>query len=213
VNYTAIAMILCVMPISLYAMKESVKGNNSENVLAILKRHPEFINDSNGGMGLTPLHVAARAGLGAMMSLLIEKGADIEALCGEFTTDQHTPLYIAIVQHYYEGAAILINHGARINDRYYFGSLLHLAELFGDIKMAEILLMAGISRDIVNDFGKTPLEVSKQWNKQPEFGALLENFEGPALCATKDIGEMVLNDWDERINAWNNPSKKLKMDT
>jgi len=131
--------------------------------------------------------------------------------CIEGDEAEHTPLVNAIARLNHQKVRGMINSGMNsgrysngepcnnnqsLNHCFYFGSLLHLVELFADVQMAEILLMSGVSRDIVNEFGKKPLDITKLWIQQDHFQqsrfdtdvqqkfalvALLEEFQGPSL--------------------------------
>ena len=47
-------------------------------VKALLKEHPELVSAKEGGLGWTPLHVAAYGGHKDVVELLLDKGADVK---------------------------------------------------------------------------------------------------------------------------------------
>ena len=68
----------------------------------------------------TPLGVAASCGNFELVKLLIEKGADVNAL-NHFSG---STLRIAIVEGYFEIAKLLLKHGADVNQLYYEKNIL-----------------------------------------------------------------------------------------
>jgi len=62
---------------------EAAKQGALEEVRAIISSHPEFINNKDD-RGATALHYAALGGHSAVVKLLVERGADINARDGKF---------------------------------------------------------------------------------------------------------------------------------
>ena len=70
---------------------QAVQSGNSDQVKTILQSQPTLVNDSQAD-GFTPLHLAAKKGDGELIKVLLEHGADINAL----TPDGCTPMELAI---------------------------------------------------------------------------------------------------------------------
>ncbi len=101
--------------------------------------------------GRRPLHEAAGAGQLEMVAFLLKGGAILDAPIHPFG---HTALWLSVRQGHYTVARYLIEQGARLNvaDRLSGQGLLHLAATAGDIKMAGILIAAGI--DVFHEDGR-----------------------------------------------------------
>ncbi|WP_051359856.1 ankyrin repeat domain-containing protein [Adhaeribacter aquaticus] len=72
---------------------EAVKSGNLEEVKSLLDNEPDIVNTKDN-KGYTLLHLAAQEGNGDLIKLLLERGADINAL----TEDGQSPMEIAIKQ-------------------------------------------------------------------------------------------------------------------
>jgi len=78
----------------------------------LIAKHPEHVN-ARGGLEVTPMHAAARAGLVDILSLLFEHGADLEG------RDRYkcTPLHQASKNGEIEAEQCLLDRGANIDPR------------------------------------------------------------------------------------------------
>ncbi|KAF4523418.1 hypothetical protein B566_EDAN007890, partial [Ephemera danica] len=94
-------------------------------------------NDTRGKHNITPLHVAAKWGKTNMVSLLIEKGANIEAK----TRDGLTPLHCAARSGHEQVVDMLLERGAPISSKTKNGlAPLHMASQGDHVDAARILL-------------------------------------------------------------------------
>lgn len=85
----------------------------------------------------TPLHIASRLGNVDIAMLLLQHGADVDAV----TKDSYTPLHIAAKEGQDEVAAVLLEHGASSTAATKRGfTPLHLAAKYGNMKVAKLLL-------------------------------------------------------------------------
>lgn len=85
----------------------------------------------------TPLHIASRLGNVDIVMLLLQHGADLDAI----TKDMYTPLHIAAKEGQDEVAAVLLEHGANNTAATKRGfTPLHLAAKYGNIKVAKLLI-------------------------------------------------------------------------
>ncbi len=89
-------------------------------VLGILLKHGADVN-AVGENGLTPLHIAARAGCTRAVEVLIDRGADLNARSraipqyGDPQPAGQTPLLLALRSGYLNVAQLLIDRGADVN--------------------------------------------------------------------------------------------------
>jgi ankyrin repeat protein len=129
----------------------------TDTVAALLNRQPDLVNSrkSNGG---TPLHSAAGLGNAALVRLLLDRGADVNA------GDQNgwTPLHGAVYSRSRETVELLLARGASVKAKYRNDTAdgitpLHLAASQGDREMAEVLLAHGAEINAKAGNGATPL--------------------------------------------------------
>lgn len=100
-----------------------------------------------------PLHWAAEHGLAELAALLLDQGAEVNAL----DNFSNTPLHLAV--RHPALVELLLARGARVDARNAFGNTpLHLA--VGDRRVVELLLAAGADARARNLFDKTPLDYS-----------------------------------------------------
>ncbi|KAJ5294455.1 hypothetical protein PENANT_c006G06987 [Penicillium antarcticum] len=134
---------------------------------AIRYNHPEVVKalievgvdpNERDKKGESLLHFSAKESTRnneAATQVLIAKGAELESknFIGE------TPLCTACVSGSMEVALCLIENGADINfkDRDQNKSLLHLAALKNKVQIAEMLLEKGVSIEVKDSHGNTPL--------------------------------------------------------
>lgn len=106
------------------------------------------------GSGNTALHYAAEWGLRSAISVLVQKGAALEAK----NANGETPLFSAAKSDKAEVIDLLVSEGAKVNVRDNLGSTpLHQAVRWGNLHTATKLLSLGIDVDSQNVSGKSPL--------------------------------------------------------
>ena len=114
--------------------------------------------------GNTFLHEATKFGHLKMARLLIENGADVNAISIQNGV-VWSPLKIAVLDRYYDIATLLIEKGADINFKEQDNSnFLHRLAWDGDVRMARILLEGGIDVNAENNHGATALRIGVQEN-------------------------------------------------
>ncbi|KAI3342455.1 ankyrin repeat-containing domain protein [Ustulina deusta] len=120
--------------------------------------HPgcwKSVNCSHGGE--TALHLAAASRIPDVIPLLVENGADPQALNG----DGYTPLYEALRQENKEAVDILLGLSTDENPVVHApqrSTALHIACRFAYTRIVDQLLYAGVSADVVDSQGYTPLD-------------------------------------------------------
>ena len=144
--------------------------------------------DQRGSEGRTALHWAARAGQLAIVRLLLEKGASINA--GD--QDQMTALHEAIIFRDKELIRLLLENGADVNAR---GGLdkstaLHSAARYRHEGSVRLLLEMGANIDAKDEYGETALHVAADTKNKELVRLLLE--KGADINATDGHGMTVL---------------------
>eukprot|EP00045_Choanoeca_perplexa_P004528 m.38903 g.38903 ORF g.38903 m.38903 type:complete len:270 (-) comp12621_c0_seq21:168-977(-) len=122
------------------------------------ERLTALINQHNvNHLGFTPLHQAARQGHIAIVSYLIERGADCNARSGS----GQTILHVACIAGHTTTAELLLTHGADIEEKYKDSeTALYLACFSGRNATAEMLIASGADVRVKDKHGYTALHVA-----------------------------------------------------
>jgi ankyrin repeat protein len=127
------------------SLHDAVNANDVGRVVQLIREGADVDAPDLDG---PPINLAAAKGLLGVVRILVDAGADIEAV-GD-PANSH-PLHIAAMYGQPETAAFLIARGAKVDSRDDWGRTpLMVAATFGTSDMAELLLLAGadpISRD------------------------------------------------------------------
>ena len=119
----------------------------------LLDADPELVRARSVDDG-TALHFAAFFRQPAATRLLVERGADLEAVASTF--GNVTPLHSACASGERESARILLEAGADPNVRQQGGfTPLHAAAQNGDEELARLLLARGADPEAATDDGRT----------------------------------------------------------
>lgn len=133
------------------------KVGNISLIRLYIRDDPKAVR-ARDARGDTPLHIAAIWGFYDIAKLLIDKGADVNAV-----DDGHRamPLHFAAFNGRVKIAALLLKHGARINAPENMGRTpLHIAAGRGFWNVVEFLLKKCARTDIKDERGRTPLSMA-----------------------------------------------------
>jgi ankyrin repeat protein len=156
---------------------QAVKDNDINAVRELLANPDILYHDLNPqcpGAICKPVFYAARNGSTEIMELLIDAGADIDGQSGK---SGDTPLIIASYMHDYSLARLLIEKGADVNKKNYFGAAPFWGACFlGDYELAELF----IDKADLNSPGRYP----DLFKKKGEERRFVENIT-PLMVASK----------------------------
>ena len=111
--------------------------------------------------GFTPLHLAVYGGRAEACRLLIEQGADLNAI-SEGEIAQVSPLGTAAFVDSIELARLLLDAGADVDahgpDRF---TALHTAAELDDVELSGLLVAYGADRTMENRRGQRPIDLAK----------------------------------------------------
>jgi uncharacterized protein len=138
----------------------------------LLSEQPELVRSWSED-GFTPLHLACFAGGAEATRLLVERGADLEALA-RASFAQVRPLGTAAFSGDRESAAVLLEAGADPNGRGEGGfTPLHSAAQNGDVELVRLLLRHGADAGAAAADGRTPAALAREAGHE-DCAALLE---------------------------------------
>ena len=139
----------------------------------LITEHPEHVN-ARGGRHLTPMHAAADAGHANITRLLIEHGADMEAL--SWRIHYATPLHCAALCGRLEVGQCLLDRGANINapDSNIRTPLMR-AVFVGHVEFARMLIERGAVIDAQSSKNRTALSYATEGGNAQAVRLLLEH--------------------------------------
>ena len=156
---------------------EAVIKGNGDRVKDLLTEKPGMLNSKNpSDYGRTPLHYAVIFENGAMVDLLVSKGADVNLQDNEF---QRAPLSYAAISGNCEIASKLLKAGAKTdNDAFNAWMPLHEAAIQGWADMIILLLSSGADISMDDETGKTALHYAAMYGRQAAANVLIEKGAG-----------------------------------
>jgi hypothetical protein len=103
---------------------------------------------------MTGLHLAAYFGVKAILQLLLEKGAAVDAA----DSTGRTPLHQASKNGHVDVVKLLLEKGAAVDAANSYGETpLYLASAYGHVDVVKLLLEKGAAVDAADSYGRTPL--------------------------------------------------------
>jgi uncharacterized protein len=127
----------------------------------LLDRDPELVRAWTSD-GFTALHYAVFFDGPQAAALLLERGADANALATHPQLKVR-PIHSAAASQQTESARLLLDHGAEVNaPREGGGTPLHSAAFHGDVELAELLLERGAEAVLADDEGRTAADVAAE---------------------------------------------------
>ncbi|KAL8795154.1 MAG: hypothetical protein Q9195_002309 [Heterodermia aff. obscurata] len=165
------------------ALHTAIEGGHS-GVASALIRAGATLHAIN--QGFTPLHLAARNGISALVVPLIEAGADRDAQ----DHDGITPLHEAVINGHPRVVGLLLKSGAVIKADNRGWKPLHDAANLGSLEVIKQLLEGGADLHARNNTGWTPLHVAAQKNDPNIIAFFLD--QGSNISAQTDNGYTAL---------------------
>ncbi len=151
-----------------------VRKDNEEVQWRVKKGANVNYRSESGGWTITPLMIALRANNIDAMRILLEKGADVDAI----DDARWTPLMHAAFFGRVEIAEMLIKKGADVNARDNdWKTPLMKASAMGRVKVAEILIKNGARLDEKNRDGSTALMLAMAKSHQDVVKLLMKHME------------------------------------
>ncbi len=133
-----------------------VARGSLEPLAAMLDAEPDRVHERNA-LGKTPLHYAVSYRQLDGITLLLERGADIN----DQDNTGMTPLHVAAMLGRLEVATNLLEQDADVLLEDIFGNTpLHLAAIHGHGQMAPLFARASVPLEQPNAAGKTPLDLA-----------------------------------------------------
>lgn len=131
-----------------------------DRLTQLLSDEPSLVN-SYSGDGFTALHFAAFFGRPQAASLLIDRGAEVDALGRGWMTG--TALHSSVSRLQSDVVGILLEAGANPNVRQSAGwTPLHAAAMNGDLTSVELLLASGADPSATNDEGRSVIDLANE---------------------------------------------------
>ncbi|XP_072932093.1 ankyrin repeat domain-containing protein 27-like [Epargyreus clarus] len=148
----------------------------------LLKTSPTVT--SRDSHGLTPLHMACIHGKAAVVEILIDIGAEIDAT----DLNECTSLHYAAARGHQNALLLLLHSGANINKQNIEKNTpIHLAVNNGHLSCVKALIYFAehgrkkINLNCANESGNTPLHMASKWGYEGIAKILIENGAEPSL--------------------------------
>lgn len=170
------AVIAAGPPLDLF---EAAQVDDVDTIRELIDARPELVRTYSDD-GFTALHFAAYYGAPAALRLLLDRGADTEAVTTNFLKNMPLHAAAAAADGHLEVCELLLDRGANVNATQHGGhTALHTAAFRGDRSLAELLLRHGADAFEKNDEGQTPADIARSRGSS-QLAALLRAHEAAA---------------------------------
>lgn len=163
----------------------NIKAGDEGTILQLLEADPALLEARDEMLNLTPLAMAASRGLPGLMRLLIQMGADVNALGFIGRTPLH---YAALRRDNEESVALLLTHGAQktIRDQMHWTPFM-MACLRGHLGSVRLLVhhMGGQGLDDKDLDGHTALHLASERGRKEVVTFLLLSGADPTILNNK----------------------------
>ena len=138
---------------------EAVALGRTEDVAACCRKQQELVGAYSPD-GFQPLHLAAFFGRADAVALLLERGADVNAVA---QNPSHVrPIHSAVAGRNAEVVRRLVDHGADVNVQQHGGwTPLAAAALHGDDELVRFFLDHGADASVLSDDGKSAADLAE----------------------------------------------------
>jgi ankyrin repeat protein len=160
-----LSFILLILSISNYDkwkpdknIRSAIIANDAQRIISLANRNKWQVNVVSLDGGFTPLHWACNSSEDEIVLLLLELGANPNAISNE----KGTPVHWAVSKSNLIKLGYLIQYGANLDIHDGKGRTpLHWAVLYNSLPTVTFLVEHGADRTICDVDGKTPLELSR----------------------------------------------------
>ena len=141
------------------------------------------------GLGWYALHEAASEGHTGIVRLLVEAGADVNAVTG----GGNTPLHMACYNGHVEAARCLLSRGAEVGTKHSTGNTpLHVAAWRGHLPVVRLLIEEGGAASLLHTKGldnETPVQQAQRYNHTDVVAYLqqAQHTQQPGTCNANDV--------------------------
>lgn len=148
---------------------------STEEVAELLIQRGAIVNDQANFNGVSPLHRAAGRGSLAVVRLLCNHGADVNATTRWGESPIHWAGSAAVADYLLSVGAKLTQESSGVEQWLRGKTALHSAVVRRHIEVIQVLLVAGISVDVRDDFRLTPLHYAVSWGYPDVAKCLLDH--------------------------------------
>ena len=152
----------------------AVMANDAQEIIRLVNRNKWQVNVVSLNGGFTPLHWACNSSEDEIVMLLLELGANPNAISNE----KGSPVHWAVSERNLIKLGYLIQYGANLEIQDDKGKTpLHWAVLYNSLPTVTFLVEHGADRNISDENGKTPLELCRGKSEREDVFNYLNSLE------------------------------------